>query len=38
VEELKERLGAKINVVPTGKGYSKVEVVSGWHSYYSVRY
>ncbi len=29
VEELKERLGAKINVVPKGKGYSKVEVVSG---------
>lgn len=29
VEELKERLGAKINVVPTGKGYSKVEIIGG---------
>lgn len=29
VEELKERLSAKIQVAPTGKGYSRVEVVSG---------
>ncbi len=28
VEELKERLSAKIQVTPTGKGYSRVEVVS----------
>lgn len=27
VEELKERVSAKINVVPTGKGYSKVEII-----------
>ncbi|TVQ79829.1 MAG: hypothetical protein EA358_02935 [Flavobacteriales bacterium] len=27
VEELKERVSAKINVVPTGKGYSRVEII-----------
>ncbi|MCC5918131.1 MAG: hypothetical protein JJU02_12500 [Cryomorphaceae bacterium] len=27
VEELKERVSAKVNVVPTGKGYSRVEII-----------